>query len=539
MNADWESEADLVVVGSGVAGLVAALCARERGMRVLVVTKSSVDDGSTRWAQGGLAVVLPGEHDPGDSVEQHVRDTLAAGAGLCDEAVTRTVLAAGPAAVGRLRALGAVFDQEADGRLDRTREGGHSFFRVVHAGGDATGAEVQSSLTRAARHREVPVLEHHTATDVLTDAAGRAAGVALLDGRQQRGVVRAASVVIATGGVGQLYEVTSNPSVATGDGIALALRAGARVADMEFVQFHPTVLFAGQGMRGRAPLVTEALRGEGAVLVDAAGAPVMDGHPLGDLAPRDVVSAAITQRLARVPGGVGNHVFLVATHLTAREFAHRFPTVLAACAAIGVDPAKEPIPVAPAAHYHCGGIVTDDSGSTDMPGLYAVGEAARTGLHGANRLASNSLLEGLVMADRAVCAAAAAQSSPGAPLGEGPTPLPVTTALGTLRKLMSRHVAVGRAAEGLEATRAWIEGSLFARIPATREEYEAAAQTLVARAVVTAALARTESRGCHLRADFPQRDDVRWRRGAALRLDPAAQPVAVDLATPLTVEGAT
>ena len=544
MSRGWETRADLVVVGSGVAGLTAALRAQELGLRVLVVTKGALDEGNTRWAQGGVAVVLPepGEHDEGDSVEEHVRDTLEAGAGLCDEAATRAILREGPAAVRRLREHGAEFNRADDGRLDRTREGGHGYFRVIHAGGDATGAEVQRALTQAARRHRTPVLEHHLATDVVRGPSGAAAGVALIDALGRRGLIRAPAVLLATGGLGQLYQVTSNPDVATGDGMALALRAGARLADMEFVQFHPTVLFTGSAARGRAPLVTEALRGEGAFLVDAAGERVMTGvHPRGDLAPRDVVSAAIVRRLAGSPGGVGDHVYLDATHLPPGDLAQRFPTVRAACLAIGVDPATRLIPVAPAAHYHCGGIVTDDRGRTDVPGLYAAGECARTGLHGANRLASNSLLEGLVTAERVAPAAAAETAAADRPPKadwDGPAALPATTDLETLRRLMSRHAGVGRGREGLDTARSWIEGSLLSRVPATRAEYETAAQTLVARAVLAAAAERAESRGCHVRTDHPDRDDAGWRYSTALRLDAAARPVVTELAPVQAVQEA-
>ncbi|MBW0119393.1 L-aspartate oxidase, partial [Pseudonocardia abyssalis] len=377
----WEAEADLVVVGSGVAGLTAALDAAAAGLRVVVVTKDAVDAGSTRWAQGGVAVVVGDV--PGDSVDAHVADTLEAGGGLCDPAAVASIIADGPAAVARLRERGAVFDRAdpngaPDGRLARTREGGHSAFRVVHAGGDATGAEVERALVHAAGG--LPLLTGHVAVDVLRTPDGRAAGLALLDDEGRPGVLRAAAVLLATGGYGQLYSSTTNPETATGDGVALALRAGASAADLEFVQFHPTVLYTGPAV-GRRPLVTEAVRGEGAVLLDRAGRRFMTGvHPLADLAPRDVVAAAITRRLAETGTAC---VYLDARALDG--FAARFPTVYAACRAAGIDPVREPIPVTPAAHYSCGGVVTDMHARTGVPGLYAAGEVARTGLHGANR----------------------------------------------------------------------------------------------------------------------------------------------------------
>ncbi|MGZ4557237.1 MAG: L-aspartate oxidase, partial [Mycobacteriaceae bacterium] len=397
----WEARTDLVVVGSGVAGLTAALCAQQRGLRVLVVSKATVDDSSTAWAQGGIAVVGVEALAAGDSVQAHVADTLTAGVGLCDEAAVRSIITAGAGAVKRLVARGARFDRSPDGSTARTREGGHTFRRVVHAGGDATGAEVERALVAAARTEQLVVLEHHTATQVLLGRDGTVNGVAVADESGGVGVLHAPAVLLATGGLGHLYAATTNPGVATGDGVALALAAGARVSDLEFVQFHPTVLFA-PGATGQRPLVTEAVRGEGAVLVDLDGTSVMAGvHPMADLAPRDVVAAAITERMRR--SGT-DHVLLDARAIAG--FAHRFPTVQAACVAVGLDPAVQPIPVAPAAHYSCGGVVTDVNGCTSVTGLYAAGEVARTGLHGANRLASNSLLEGLVIGERVAVAAA-------------------------------------------------------------------------------------------------------------------------------------
>lgn len=527
----WEARADLVVVGTGVAGLTAALRARELGLRVLVLTKASGEDGNTRWAQGGVAVVLPGEHDEGDSVDAHVRDTLVAGAGLCDEAAVRAIIEGGPAAVARLRERGAVFDAAPTGGLARTREGGHSAFRVVHAGGDATGAEVERALLAAASDGRVPVLEQHVAVDAVRTPLGQVCGLLVLDGNGVPGVLSAPAVLLASGGLGQLYQATSNPEVATGDGLALALRAGAVAADVEFVQFHPTVLYTGRGARGRCPLVTEAVRGEGAVLVDALGARVMRGvHPLADLAPRDVVAAAITRHMAAGPGGVDDHVFLDATGIS--DFARRFPTVHAACLQAGVDPAVEPIPVAPAAHFACGGVVSDVDGRTGVTGLYAAGEVARTGLHGANRLASNSLLEGLVVGTRAAeavaadlalnvlarCSAAVTAELPTAPVA----------ARDSLQRVMSRYAAIGRDAEGLAVVGSVLDLSTADRVLDTRELVEDAALTVAARALIAAAAEREESRGCHVRTDFTERDEVRWQRGQVVRLNPSGQPVLAD-----------
>lgn len=530
----WEAGTDLLVVGSGVAGLTGALEASALGLRVLVVTKGAAGDGNTRWAQGGVAVATDGS---GDSVQRHVTDTLTAGAGLCDESAVRAILAEGPAAVAALRRRGAVFDGRPDGSLARTREGGHSAFRVIHAGGDATGAEIERALVTAAA--PLPILTDHVALDVLLTADGSAAGLLVLGPDGTAGRLRAPAVLLATGGLGQLYTATTNPAGATGDGIALALRAGASASDLEFVQFHPTVLYTGPGARGRRPLVTEAVRGEGAVLVDAAGRPVMAGvHPLADLAPRDVVAAAITARMASTGE---DHVFLDATGLGG--FASRFPTVAAACRLAGIEPSREPIPVAPAAHYACGGVDTGVSGRTAVTGLYAAGEVARTGLHGANRLASNSLLEGLVVGTRAANAVAAdlaagrlphrreaapagtapagAAPAGAAPVGNAPAgTAPWVADRDVLQRAMSRHAGVGRDEAGLRAATRLIERS---HGPAGPEE---SALTVTALAVLAAAAARTESRGCHVRTDFPERDDLDWRRSVAVMLDDYGRPVA-------------
>jgi L-aspartate oxidase len=513
-----------------VAGLTAALDAHALGLRVLVVTKAALGDGNTRWAQGGVAVVLPGEHEEGDTVDRHVTDTLTAGAGLCDEVAVAQIIADGPAAVTRLRKWGAVFDSGEDGRLARTREGGHTAFRVVHAGGDATGAEVERALLAQARDGRIAMLDNHVAVEALRTPSGAVAGLLVLDGNGVPGVLRAPAVLLATGGVGQMYQVTSNPEVATADGIALALRAGAVVADLEFVQFHPTVLYTGSGARGRCPLVTEAVRGEGAVLVDGNGSRVMVGvHPLADLAPRDVVSAAITRRMNEIGD---DHVFLDATHMAGSAFRKRFPTVYAACAAVGVDPAVDPIPVAPAAHFSCGGVVASVDGRTTVPGLYAAGEVARSGLHGANRLASNSLLEGLVVGARAARAIAADRAA--GLLGDprkaellGSLAAAVTER-DVLQRTMSQHAAIGRNVDGLAAAAAVLERSTVVRPLGTRESVEDAALTMAAEVLLAVAAERTESRGCHVRTDYPSRNDGAWQRSIPVRLDAAGRPFLFD-----------
>ena len=348
-------------------------------------------------------------------------------------------------------------------------------------------------------------------------------------------MLTAPAVLLATGGLGQMYQATSNPSVATGDGLALALRAGALAADVEFIQFHPTVLYTGRGARGRCPLVTEAVRGEGAVLVDATGARVMKGvHPLEDLAPRDVVAAAITRHMALEPGGVDDHVFLDATSL--HDMATRFPTVYAACVSVGVDPTVDPIPVAPAAHFACGGVVSTVDGRTGVTGLYAVGEVARTGLHGANRLASNSLLEGLVCGTRAA-EAVAADLAVGfiAPARVVDPVLPTAPVADRdlLQRVMSRYAAIGRDAEGLAVVGSVLDVSTVDKQLESRELVEDAALTMAARALIAAAQERTESRGCHVRTDFTERSEA-WQRSQLVRLTPTGQPV---LADPVLVEG--
>ncbi len=516
----WEARADVIVVGSGVAGLTAALGLRQRGLRVLVVSKGAVNDSATAWAQGGIAVVGAEMLAAGDSVADHIADTLVAGAELCDDAVVRSIIGAGPRAVQRLIARGARFDCAPDGVLARTKEGGHSFRRVIHAGGDATGAEVERALVAAARSDDqLPLLEHYHATAVLLGPDDTANGLAVANPAGAVGVLHAPAVVLATGGLGHLYAVTTNPTVATGDGVALALGAGAQVCDVEFVQFHPTVLFAA-GAAGQRPLVTEAVRGEGAVLIDLDGRSVMAGvHPLADLAPRDVVAAAIT---ARTRHSGTDHVLLDARRVPA--FAQRFPTVHAACMALGVDPVERPIPVAPAAHYSCGGVVTNADGCTSVPGMFAAGEVARTGLHGANRLASNSLLEGLVLGERVVGVAADRVAAAGRTDAVVP-PERTGIALGRdrLQHLMTSNCGIGRDADGLELTAAAL--SVAHPAPADLRGAEDANLTSVATALVLAAAARKESRGAHVRLDHPASAE-RFAHSIVIELDrDTGQPV--------------
>ncbi|MFI1964153.1 L-aspartate oxidase [Streptomyces pathocidini] len=527
----WAIEADVVVVGSGVAGLTAALCCAAAGRRTVVVTKARLDDGSTRWAQGGIAAAL-GE---GDTPQQHLDDTLVAGAGLCDEEAVRVLVTEGPGAVRRLIGIGAEFDTSAEtGEIELTREGGHRRRRIAHAGGDATGAEISRALVAAVRAQAIETVENALVLDLLTDAEGRTAGVTLHvmgEGRRDGvGAVHAPAVVLATGGMGQVFSATTNPAVSTGDGVALALRAGAEVSDLEFVQFHPTVLFLGREAEGQQPLVSEAVRGEGAHLVDADGVRFMRGrHELAELAPRDIVAKGIVRRMRELGA---EHMYLDARHFGAEMWAARFPTILAACRAHGIDPVTEPIPVAPAAHYASGGVRTDLSGRTTVPGLYACGEVACTGVHGANRLASNSLLEGLVFAER--IAADITARPPGrrvpVPHPTARTPLQAPETRYVIQRTMTTGAGVLRSAESLSAAAVALE-ALHTEASAALdrdgktaepcvETWEATNLLLVSRTLVAMARAREETRGCHWREDRPERDDEHGRHHLVVRLLP-------------------
>lgn len=497
----WQQRADVVVIGTGVAGLVSALAAHRRGRKVMVLSKTG--DTATFYAQGGIAVVLPDAlRDDGDSIDAHVADTLAAGAGLCDPDAVRSIVADGYRAVVELVDDGARFDESAPGSWSLTREGGHSRRRIIHAGGDATGAEVQRALDGAAARLDIR--HNHVAVELLHEA-GAVTGVSVLN-EDGLGVVHAPSVILATGGLGHLYTATTNPDGSTGDGVALAIWAGLPVSDLEFVQFHPTMLFDGHAA-GRRPLITEAVRGEGAVLVDSQGRSVTEGvHPMGDLAPRDVVAAAIQARMEATGAPC---VFLDGRRI--EGFVERFPTVTAACRAAGIDPTLEAIPVVPGAHYSCGGVVTDVHGRTEMAGLFAAGEVARTGMHGANRLASNSLLEGLVVGARAGKAAAAHASDAGPVTARPPEPS-VRRALprAALQHAMTKGASVVRDGEGLAALTAQLDDAP-PRVLAARADFEDVALTTVADAVAAAAMSRTESRGCHHRRDYPDSDPLQAR----------------------------
>jgi L-aspartate oxidase len=506
----WSTTSDVVVIGSGVAGLTTALQIRAHGLSVILVTKARVDEGSTKWAQGGIAAAL----GPGDSPAQHENDTLIAGAGLCDLPAVKVLVSEGPEAVRKLIARGAVFDKSQTGEIALTREGGHLRNRILHAGGDATGAEVSRALLAAvSQDPGIEVIEHALVLDALKSATGRVCGVTLhVIGEGSRdgvGQIMARAVVLATGGLGQVFAQTTNPSVSTGDGVALALRAGADVADVEFIQFHPTVLYVGENSRGQQPLISEAVRGEGAFLVNDLGQRFMTQvHPLADLAPRDVVAKEISRQMAR---SGAKHVWLDARGIS--DFAERFPNIHASCQRIDIDPAQDLIPVAPASHYASGGIRTDLNGHSSVPGLYAVGETACTGAHGANRLASNSLLEGLVFGARIAEDIAKNITAQEDPAPQDPIEILISPSIrGELQRAMSKGVAVVRSEQSLVDALGSLERLKEATtIYANVEAWETTNLYLLAIAIARSALDRKESRGSHWREDYPLTQD-QWRR---------------------------
>lgn len=509
----WTITSDVIIVGSGIAGLTTALHIRSYGYSVLLVTKARVDEGSTKWAQGGIAAAL----GPGDSPEAHKADTLKAGAGLCDKNAVHALVTEGPEAVARLIARGAVFDRSASGEIALTREGGHLTNRILHAGGDATGAEISRALLAAViEDPGIEVIEHALVLDALKSESGRVCGVTLhVIGEGSRdGVGRALAkaVILGTGGLGQVFAQTTNPSVSTGDGVALALRAGADVADVEFIQFHPTVLYLGAKSSGQQPLISEAVRGEGAILLNDAGEQFMIGiHPLADLAPRDVVAKAIMSQMLR---SGAQHVWLDVSNVP--HFSERFPNIYQSCMAHGIDPERERIPVAPAAHYASGGVRVDLSGRSSVPGLYACGETACTGVHGANRLASNSLLEGLVFAARIAddIHRTLRQIKRDEPVQKRePEILIAPEARSSIAQSMSFGAGVIRTKESLEQTLRDLS-KLKDQTSANPcvEAWEATNLFTLASAIVASALMREETRGSHWREDFPNESDAWLKR---------------------------
>ena len=519
----WAISADVIVVGSGIAGLTAALRLRQRVERVLLVTKTVLSEGSTQWAQGGIAAAL----DPADSAEEHLADTLVAGAGVCDEEAVRILVSEGPARVRGLVTLGTQFDRGPDGEISLTREGGHGRDRIAHAGGDATGKEISraliaslgAALVAVKEDPGIEVLEHALVVDFLQGKDSRVCGVTLhVIGEGQMdgvGAAHARAVVLATGGIGQVYAATTNPSVATGDGVAAALRAGAVIADLEFVQFHPTVLWLGEGARGQQPLLSEAMRGEGAFLVDRDGVRFMTGvHPLVDLAPRDIVAKAIVARMAQTDA---DHVYLDARHLGKEFLENRFPSIVARCRELGFDPVSDLLPVAPAQHYASGGVRTDVVGRSSLAGLYACGEVSCTGVHGANRLASNSLLEGLVFASRIaddiISRLCAGDLAPAESFERGDD---TTLVAGSERTAIQRAMTLGagavRCAESLAQAEKTLQVIADATPGSTPDPYSWETSNLlhVGQLLTAVAMVREETRGGHVRSDFNGRDDAHW-----------------------------
>ena len=509
----WSRETDVVVVGAGAAGLSAAVELARRGRRVTVLAKSGLESGATPHAQGGLAAAM----GPDDTYASHVEDTLVAAAGLGDEGAVRALVEAAPATVRYLASLGARFDDGPPGL-----EGGHSHHRIVHAGGDAIGAELHRTLRAALSYLDVEVLEDAVAIDTLQSSRGTVLGV--LAGRRgptrrlDVGVIEARAVVVATGGFGQAYPTSTNPAEVTGDGLALAARSGARLANVEFVQFHPTVMYL-PGHRGQSPLITEAIRGAGATIVDANGAPVMRGrHERGDLAPRDVVSFAMFERMHDRVDPL-EHLWLDARSIGRRRLERAFPTTVSLCRAAGVDPVDELVAIAPGAHYACGGIVADLNGATSVRGLYAIGEAAATGVHGANRLASNSLTEAVLTGrrvaahlDRAFAEPRETEAPAAVPRGRGVDPR-VREALATG---MAAHVGVVRDRDGLDEMLADLDDAPDAAPGGVDlDVLETTNLHTVSTLVALAAAWREESRGAHRRRDFPEASD-RWRHPIVL-----------------------
>jgi L-aspartate oxidase len=502
---------DTLVIGSGVAGLRAALAAAEHG-DVIVLAKDELERTNTAWAQGGIAAALAKD----DSPEDHLRDTIVAGAGLCEEATVRALVDEGPAAIEWLVGHGMRLDRDADGGLALGREGGHGRRRIVHSDGDATGRELSRALVALCRAQpRVRLFEKCFALDLLTSGTAprgedRVLGAITHHPKYGLQMIWARATIVATGGMGQLWRETTNTRIATGDGVAMAWRAGAEVADLEFAQFHPTALYVAGAARS---LISEAVRGEGAAIVDRAGRRIMEGrHPLGDLAPRDVVSRAIVQQLAQ---SQEPNVFLDARHMGSEGFERRFPGLFRLLAGYGIDPGAAPIPVMPAAHYSIGGVWTDLDGRTGVPGLLSCGESACNGLHGANRLASNSLLEGLVFGRRAGIAASEAGNG-GArgdmrvvsdirPSEKGE--LDLVDVRSSLRSAMWRNVGIvrsgNRLADALDMIHFWCRYSLD-KIFDDLAGWEIQNMLVCAAIATAAARAREESRGTHTRSDFPE-----------------------------------
>jgi L-aspartate oxidase len=506
---------DILVVGTGIAGLYTALKAKDAG-RVIVLTKRRLEDSNTEYAQGGIAAAISNE----DSPRLHFEDTIQAGAGLCDEEAVRVLVEEGPSCVLELVEMGTQFDKDALGGFQLTREGAHGARRILHARGDATGDEIRRSLQARAYAEGILIYENHYIIDILTDDDGRCFGVLALDQHDHMTAYLAKATVLCTGGAGQLYINSTNPEVATGDGIAIAWRAGAEVTDLEFIQFHPTALY-GEG----SPkfLISEAVRGEGALLLNSQGERFMPlYHAEAELAPRDIVARAIVDQMRRTGAPCA---YEDARQIPAVE--QRFPTIYKACLRRGFDMRRDLIPVAPAAHYIMGGVRTDTMGRTNIEGLYACGEVACTGVHGANRLASNSLLDGLVFGKRIASLLREELREhlriPRLQYRQPPAipDRPLSHLWTEVQQLMWDRVGILREASGLQAAidrLAQIEHSLTGALH-TREGYQVANLATVGLLVARSALERTESRGGHYRLDHPERDDAGWSRHIVLRRD--------------------
>jgi L-aspartate oxidase len=507
------SETDFLVIGAGVAGLRAAIELAPAG-RVLVLAKREVTESSTQFAQGGIAAALSDE----DEISLHLQDTLNAGDGLCNPQAAQVLVEEAPERIEELIAWGTHFDREGT-KLTFGREGAHSRNRILHAGGDSTGREILRALyAKAKTLPHISVREFEFSTD-LEVRDGRVCAVRVLDADGRQLSVRASAVLLATGGMGQLYQNTTNPAVATGDGVAMAYRAGAEVTDLEFIQFHPTALYLKKAPRF---LLSEALRGEGAHLCNMELTRFMSKyHPMGELAPRDVVARAIMHELERTRAK-DPVVYLDLTDLNAEHIKQRFPRIYATCMQYNIDITSELIPVRPAAHYAMGGVRTDLDGRTSLPGLYAAGEAAGTGVHGANRLASNSLLEGLVYGARAgrkmqhelkAHPRKAADLPPTAAYSNGPVPIPVEAAVAQIQTLMWNQAGIVRTGSGLKQAIRGLEelAPQFAH-PRTRREYEARNLQINGLLVARSALSREESRGAHYRTDYPDHNDAKFRK---------------------------
>ena len=515
--------ADVLIIGGGVAGLRAAIAASDAKADVLVLTKDVIEQSNTWYAQGGIAAVL----QPEDSFQLHQSDTESAGAGLCDQKAVDIVVKEGPQRVLELLPWGAHFDKQIGNPYDLafTREGGHSFARIVHAYGDATGKELAQTLINTVKAREnIRIIQNAFAVDLVTDENRCVGAIALIEGKTT--LIWAKRTILASGGAGQLYRESTNPKIATADGHAMAWRAGAALQDMEMVQFHPTTLYVAGSSRA---LITEAVRGEGAYLVDRNGRRFMpEYHPSAELAPRDIVSRSIVQQIRKTNY---THVYLDVRHLPTEKFRERFPSLARLCDQFEIDLGKDLIPIHPAAHYMIGGVDSDEYGRTSLAGLYAVGEAACSGLHGANRLGSNSLLEGLAFGARAGTHAAAAALENNVKFPQSlehrippstKTELDITDVKSSLRSIMWRNVGIERTGDRLNETREiiafwsrYVMDKVFdpqaIGAAAAIAGWEIQNMLTVSALIATAAYSRAESRGVHHRLDYPNREDNHWR----------------------------